>query len=318
MADKKIPLILSLSSILALVLALTAGCGGFQGGRDQPYTSAEFAATGTEGIVMQFVPDQPPPKVYSGAPLTFLVEVRNRGTFTVPSASFYLTGYDPNILPGFRQVYTLREPLEGKSQFNPEGGYTTVEFTTSNVALPASMPNYRPTFMLTACYPYKTIATPLVCIDPNPLDPTPDKACTVQKVYGTGSQGAPVAVESVESEARPSGMYFRIHIINTAGGTQQASGTVFDQTKLGSCPGGLQYRDLGMINFRVSVAGQPLECEPKTGTLRLINDRGTLFCKMRDLQQVPAYQTPLEIELSYGYKSSIAKMVDIENINFAR
>jgi hypothetical protein len=301
-----------------LIFMLIAGCGAFQGGRNQPSVSAEFAATGTEGIVMQFVPDQPPPKVYSGAPLTFLVEARNRGTFTVPSASFYLTGFDPNIIPGFQPVYTLREPLEGKTQFNPEGGYTTIEFTTSNIALPATMPNYKPTFMLTACYFYKTIATPLVCVDPNPLDPTPDKACMVQKVYGTGSQGAPVAVQSIESEARPGGMYFRIHVMNTAGGTQQASGTVFDQTKTGACPGGLQYRDLGMLNFKASVAGQPLECEPNTGVLRLVNNQGTIFCKMLNIPQIPAYQTALEIELSYGYKSSIATMVDIENIDFAR
>ncbi|MBW2997807.1 hypothetical protein KY349_05700 [Candidatus Woesearchaeota archaeon] len=314
MINKKIAMILS----FALILIILTGCGTFQRGRDEPYVSAEFAATGTEGIVMLFVPDQPPPKVYTQSPLSFLVEVRNRGTYTVPSATFYLSGYDPNIIPGLPPAYPLLEPLEGKSQFNPEGGYTTLEFTSPTVNLPNTMPNYRPTFLLTACYPYNTVATPLVCVDPNPLDPTPDKACIARKAYGTGSQGAPVVVDSIEAEARPSGMFFRIHVANTAGGTQQASGTVFDQTKLGACPVGLQYRDLNMLNFEVSIAGQPLECEPRTGELRLSNQRGTIFCKFLNVPNIPAYQTALEVRLMYGYKSSISKMVDIENLNFAR
>lgn len=316
MANKKLIFVLCCS----LILLILTGCGSFQKGRTEPYTSAEFVATGTEGIVMQFVPDQPPMKVYTGAPLTFLVEVRNRGTYTVPSAAFYFSGYDPNILPGILPgpTYILPSPLDGKNQFNPEGGYSTVEFTAPLVNLPGIMPNYRPTFLITACYNYKTIATPLICIDPNPLDPTPDKACVVQKSYSTGSQGAPVAVTSIESEARPSGMYFRIRVANTAGGTDQASGTVYDPTKVGNCPAGLQYRDLNTLHFRAAIAGQPLECEPRTGTLRLVNNQGTIFCKFLNIPAIPAYQTPLEIELDYGYKSSISKMVDIENLDFAR
>ncbi len=303
---------------LFLISTLITGCGSFQRGQDEPPVSAEFTATGTQGIVMNFLPDQPPNKVYTESPLTFLFEVRNRGTYTVPNAAFYLTGFDPNIIMGLPPSYILTEPLEGKSQFNPEGGYTTLEFSTPSVSLPPSMPNYRPTFMLTACYPYKTVATPLICVDPNPLDTTTDKACRVQKVYSTGSQGAPVAVQSIESEARPNGMYFRIHIANTAGGTEQASGTVFDLGSMNKCPGGLSYTDLNKLDYRVSISQQPLECEPRDGRIRLVNDKAVIFCKHLNLQNIPAYQTPIEVELNYGYKSSISKMVDIENLNFAR
>ncbi|MBN1544553.1 hypothetical protein JW898_03775 [Candidatus Woesearchaeota archaeon] len=302
---------------LIFALLLITGCSSFGGSRDGPPVSAEFVASGTEGIVMSFIADQPPPKVYTQSPLTFLVEIRNRGTYTVPSAAFYLTGFDPNIIIGLPPSYIITQPLEGKNQFNPDGGYTTAEFSTSTVTLPTSMPNYRPTFMLTACYPYHTIATPLICVDPNPLDTTSDKACRVQKVYSTGSQGAPVSVQSIETEARPTGMFFRIHIANLAGGTEQASGTVFDQTAMQTCPGGLQYKDLNQIDYMVSIAGQPLDCEPKA-KIRLVNNVATIFCKYLNLPQIPAYQTPIEVELSYGYKSSISKIVEIENLNFAR
>lgn len=300
---------------LILLLVIATGCGSFGRGRDEPAVSAAFAATGTEGLVMQFLQDQPPMKVYTQSPLTFLVEVRNKGTYPVSNAIFYLTGFDPGLLRGLPVSYPLTSPLEGKSQFNPEGGYTTIEFSTSTVNLPASMPNYKPTFMLTACYPYQTIATPLVCVDSNPLDQTSDKACRVQNVYSTGSQGAPLMVQSIESEARPKGMFFRIHVANTAGATEQASGTPFSLSSLGACPGGLQYSELNNIQYEVFLSGQPLECEPR-GNIRLVNEKGTIFCKYMNMQQIPAYQTPLEVRLIYGYKSSISKVVEIENLNF--
>lgn len=303
---------------LILILILATGCGSFTKGRDTPPVSAQFTATGTQGLVMNFLTDQPPAKVYTQGPLTFMVEVWNKGTYSVPSGAFYLTGFDPNILVGLQSSYIMTQVLEGKSQFNPDGGYTTLSFTTSTVTLPTTMPNYKPTFMLTACYPYQTISTALVCVDPNPLDTSSDKACKVQKTYATGSQGAPVAIQSVESEARPTGMFFRIHVANTAGGTQQASGTVFDQNKMASCPAGLQYSDLNAMKFSVDIASTALQCQPSNGELRLVNNKGTIFCQFTNAQNIPAYQTPLNIKLSYGYKSSISKIVEIENLYFAR
>jgi len=305
-----------LFATLFLMFVLASGCSGFTGGKDKPPVSAQFVATGTEGIVMQFLADQPPAKVYTESPLTFLVEVRNKGTYTVQDVGLYLTGFDPNIIrmsSGFQPSTPITLPLEGKSQINPEGGYTTAEFSAQTVTLPRDMPNYKPTFLLTACYRYQTVATPLVCIDPNPMVQTADKACQVQKVYSTGSQGAPVAVKSIESEARPGGMYFRIHVGNTGG----ASGTLFSQNALGSCPAGLGYKDLNILQYAVELSGQPLSCEPKN-ELRLVNNAGVLFCKYNNLQQIPAYQTPLKVTLSYAYKNSISRQVEIENLNFGR
>jgi len=299
-----------------MFMILIVGCG-FQSGRDGPPVSAPFVATGTEGIVMQFIPDQPPAKVYTGSPLLFVIEVRNRGTYTVQNAAFYLTGHDPGMIfmnpPG---VHMLQQPLESKSVYNSEGGYDTIEFQSTRDLNLFDMPNYKPTFLLTACYQYQTIATPLICIDSNPLDTTSDKACRVQSVYSTGSQGAPVAVQSVEAEARPGGMFFRIHISNTGGG-EGGTGTVFDLSALNLCPASLEYRDLNTLEYDVSISGQPLDCDPQ-GSLRLVNGRTTLFCRYQNMLQIPAYQTPLEITLTYGYKNSISKIVEIENIDFGR
>ncbi|HII72075.1 TPA: hypothetical protein HA265_04945 [Candidatus Woesearchaeota archaeon] len=304
--------------VLFLSLSLIAGCGGFSKGKDTPPTSAAFAATGTEGIVMTFTPEQPPVKSYTQAPLNFMVEVRNKGTTTVPSAMFYLSGFDATLIPVTPNPIPLPQPLEGKTQFNPDGGYTLIQMGAQNINLPNEMPNYKPNFLLTACYPYKTFATPMVCVDPNPTDTVSDKACQVQKVIGTGSQGAPVAVESIETQATPRGMFFRIHIANVGSGTS-GSGLAFDQMALGACPGALTYNDLNKIKYMVTLgSNEPVACQPINNEVRLVNNKATIFCQSPKSIQPLAYQTPLKVELIYGYKNSVAKMVEVENLNFGR
>lgn len=308
-------------TIIAMILTLLVitGCSGIRSGNDEPPVSAEFVATGTDGLTMQFLADQPPTKVYTGSPLSFLIEVKNVGTYTLPSAVFYLTGYDPNMLPGMKPDYVLQEPLEGKSSFNPNGGMTMIDFEAADTNLAPSMPNYKPTFLLTACYPYQTTATPLICVDPNPTDTISDKACRVQPVYGTGSQGAPVAVQSVETEANPRGMYFRIHVANVGSG-ESGQGVVFNRDAMGQCPGSLSYRELNTIRYFVDLGGTSLtDCQPSNGEVKLVNGKAVIFCKYQyQGAGGSAYQTPLKVVLDYGYKSSISKIVEIENLNFAR
>lgn len=305
---------LVLTSILFSVLS---GCGASMG-RDEPPVSPEFIATGTEGIVMTYMADQPPQKVYTGMPLTFLIEIRNRGTHTVNNAVFYLTGFDPQIIP-MSAEYPLTTPLESKSPYSPDGGYTTVSFESPEIRLLESMPNYKPTFLLTACYPYQTVATPLVCVDPNPQDTISDKACRTERVYGTGSQGAPVAVQSVETESNPKSMFFRIHIANVGGG-EGGSGIVFSDRSLNLCPGQLTYRDLNVVRYSVKLGDQEIthDCQPSNQEVRLVNGQAVIFCQYQHRTDSTAYQTPLNVRLEYAYKNSISKMVNIENLDYAR
>ncbi|MFC1723479.1 hypothetical protein ACFL0V_05050 [Nanoarchaeota archaeon] len=299
--------------ITAILLLLVAGCS-FNKGKDEPPTSAAFAATGTDGIVMTWAPDQPPAKVYTGAPTSLLVEIKNKGTTNVASAMFYLSGVDQTLMPIVPNPVALTMPLEGKTQYNPEGGYTTIQMEAQSIALPPEMPNYKPNLLLTACYPYKTFATPLVCVDPNPTDTVSDKACRVEKVIGTGSQGAPVAIASVETQATPRGMFFRLHLQNSGSG-----GVVYDINSLGGCPGSLTYNDLHKIRYTVSLgSAEQVQCQPINGEVRLVNNKATIFCQSPRSAQGLAYQTPLKVELIYGYKSSISKQIEVENLDFGR
>ncbi|MBT5023511.1 hypothetical protein HON01_11875, partial [Candidatus Woesearchaeota archaeon] len=168
-----------------------------------------------------------------------------------------------------------------------------------------------PTFLLTACYKYKTRANPVVCLDTNPTDKLSDKVCNPNGA-SPGSQGAPIAVSSIEQETTPKATYFRIQISNAGGGV------AFDANSIGSCPHLLDYKELNKIRYYVPTLGEGQafgECKPDHDKLRLVNGQATIFCKFPHSQQQGAYQTTLNIELEYGYKNSISQQVDIRSID---
>lgn len=311
MAYKDKRSVLFVIMLVSLMIFLTA-CGG-QRGRDEPQFT-QFVASGTEGLIFNFVPDQPPNRIFEETPIDVLIEVQNRGTFTIPTANFYLTGYDPAIVSMSGGPVPL-SGLEGKSNFQPQGGIDTISFSSSNIILPQGMNSYRPRFLLTACYPYQTVANPVVCIDPRPQDTLSDKACVAQRTYPVGAgQGAPVGIAALEAESTPSGTLFRIHVQNF-----QPNGVSYSSDAIGKCPSGLEYRDLNRIRYQVSLSDGRItgDCKPTNGELRLINGRGTIFCKFAnvDAQGGLAYQTPLRVTLDYGYKNSISKDIEIQSLN---
>jgi len=163
---------------------------------------------------------------------------------------------------------------------------------------------------LTACYQYETLATPIVCIDPNPFDQLKDKSCKAGTVTMTGSQGAPIAVTGVEQETTPTDVFFRIHVSNSGGGV------VYDENKLSACPGSLQFQDLNKIQLKeAKIGNSALDCKPEN-PIRLADGKATIFCKISqsNFKGQSAFETPMSIKFTYGYKSSISQKVEIVNI----
>ena len=290
--------------IIAIVLVVFAsGCGKKEG---QP--TRTYQHQGTQGVVINFVPNQPPSVVYTGDNFDVALEVRNKGANDVSNVYLFLSGFDPNLVSGLKERETINS-IEGSSQYNPEGGYDIISFARSNyasAALQQGMDYYRPTFIATACYTYSTVATPVVCIDPNPYK-SGQKACTIGNIAMAGGQGAPIAITSVEEEASPSKVMFKIHISNVGGGE-------VINTELSQCGQPLDYTKLDVIkSYSVTLGNMSGECKPDQ--LRLINGQATIYCKFQiPSNAVNAYTTPLRIELFYDYKSTISKTIEIRNI----
>jgi hypothetical protein len=306
---KKIGVILGFILLIGLI-----GCG--QGPSEQ-YVKDDYH-TGTQGIEISFINNAPPLRVYEGDNLDISIEVKNKGAY--PEGETFqgkleLSGFDPNSIKGsWDGGNGIPTDLEGKSQYNPEGGYEVMSYKNRNgVHVPFDADYYEPRIIVHSCYKYSTIADPIVCIDPDPYSLVEeDKVCNIHDVSVGGGQGAPIAVTRVEEEVGSDQIYFRIYVSNMGGGSVMLPGAYND------CPFDVELEDLNKVVAKVKLPydASP-DCSPKgtsSDPIRLTNGAGYIFCKFNKPASDSAYTTTLNVELDYTYSDSISKQIKIINI----
>jgi hypothetical protein len=159
------------------------------------------------------------------------------------------------------------------------------------------------------CYNYMTKASVDVCIDPSPNKLNVREVCT-PGTTGTGSQGAPVAITSVESVPQKGKARFVISISNVGGGD------IIRDSVIDNCidTAEVEREDFDKVILDdVALGAEPLDCTPAIGEeVRISNGKGVIVCKafIGD-ETLPAYKSILQVSLSYGYKKSIEKVVRI-------
>jgi len=303
--------------LLTTTLILTSSC--IRRGDDEP-DDVDYH-TGSWGLEFRFIEDNPPSEFFyspeqlpEANTIPILVEIRNMGAFDVTNAEFFLTGFDDNIVQGVNSPMPLYD-LEGKSDFNPEGGITTMDFqgVVSNLD---DVDVYQPRFLLSSCYYYETHASPVVCVDPDPYSTIKDKACTVDEIdMPAGGQGGPVSVTSLVEKATRTSIQIRFVIQNMGHGI-----VVEKDEGLNRCPFELYYENLNYVDYDVVLGNgiTPTECTSSGvgNRVRLIDGHATVTCKFEVSTSANqgAYKTPLSIKLYYGYKDAIEQEVIIRNI----
>ena len=236
--------------IIALLLVLLVSVAACPTKKKDSKTKTEELRTGTEGLKIRFLPNNPPPTIFVGSSgnlqnkVDIAVELVNKGVYPQPeerqsiTGKLYLSGYDKNIIEfasGQLPFFDLSKStaLFGKTLINFEGGSEIATFSPQVKMENLKVDKYEPIFLATLCYEYKTIAGPSVCIDPDPY-PTikQKKVCEVKDIILT-SQGAPIAVTKVEEKALSEKTQFMITVKNVGGGdvlrirsdAQQTQGT---------------------------------------------------------------------------------------------
>ncbi len=304
------------SAIVLFLLVMLVACAARRGEVPQP---TEFR-TGSQGLYMNFVPNLPPPRLFDREPFNVMIQVENRGTSPVGFAGLdriYLSGFDNTLITG---VNINGEPiplLEGRGPFVPQGGIDAVNFRGTIQSLAARrIDKYTPTILATACYGYETVASAQVCIDPDPYAPTSLQRICIPTSVGTGSQGAPIAVSSVEVDAAPGKTRFRINVQNVGGGD------AFRERALPACSPytpGLTFDEIDFIEVAdVTVSGVSIKqsCRPidNTGHIRFANNQASIFCEFTNMIGQAPYLTPLNVILRYGYRQSIVMPIDIRPV----
>lgn len=304
---------------LVLVFILLVGCRGRIPQGEQPLeteAALRLVQTGTQGVELRVLPNYPPPVVYDKNELVALVEVQNRGNHDLEAGNCFVqvTGFDPNIiLGGFNVPRSCAEnvvTLEGKDVYNVQGGVNQLEFRSTSIQLPPGVYEYDPKFvLLKACYLYHTKASPSVCVDPLFYQVTAEqKACDFRRsVLTGGGQGAPVGVSYVGVQMAGGKAVFEINVVNLDNGR-----VLSPDVDVQNCDSGLDYGSLDKIRYTVQLAnaGTVGDCRPKDGYVRLTNDQGKIVCTF-NLPNTGAYETPLLIDLDYGYVKSIQQPLKI-------
>lgn len=316
--------------IFALFLAISILIFGCTGKKDVK-KSLEEIRTGSDGIVINFLPNAPPEMIHveENQPNQFdiVLELKNKGAYPQPGegasglapsfGKIFLSGFDPKIItfeskdknPG--DLSTAR--LEGKSTINPNGGQDIMSFTGKIDFNNLNVEKYEPTLLATACYYYSTTAGPSVCIDPDPYSTiNTKKVCQVQDTTLT-NQGAPIAVTGIGEEAFATKTQFRITIKNVGAGDVLKADAANNKCD----PYGTQKIDREDINqvelIYAKISDIFLICGPFAsspikntgGLIRLINGEGSITCELQNKdysKTLSSYTTPLLIQLAYGYK----------------
>ncbi len=299
-----------------LVLVLIISVAACPTKKKDAKTKIEELRTGTEGMKIRFMPNNPPATVYVGDSsnlqnkIDIAIELVNKGVYPQPEESkamngkLYLSGYDKNIIDLAQPSYDLSKStsLFGKTLINFEGGTEVVTFTPQVKLENLKVDKYEPIFLATLCYEYKTIAGPSVCIDPDPY-PTikQKKVCEVKDTTLT-SQGAPIAVTKIEEKALSEKTQFMITVKNVGAGdvlrfidTPQAQGASAQQSgnPIDKCdPYGknkLTKEDIDKVYVEgVTIGDQFLQCWPfaesnakaNQGHIRLQNGEGSIICEL--------------------------------------
>jgi hypothetical protein len=301
---------------LVLVVIVISGCDRMEG---EPGSGTEDYRTGSKGLVLDF-PVDTIVKVYENDPeVRMMVEVRNEGAFPQYeqigqlNGRIWIGGFPTDIID-LRPDYDLldEEALEGKSSYNPDGGYGSVVIAGPVFELPQGTAYYKTKAIVTTTYKYETVGSTEVCVDPFPRGTAVrEKVCDIDDYnsISMGTQGAPIAITRIEEDTTHRNLLFKIYVENVG------DGLVIEENDVSRNPNkGYDWDKLNKIRIADVTIGNRMmtECRPDIGNyLTLTEGEGYIFCKLGTAGIESVYTAPLNIKLRYAYANSISKDLEI-------
>ncbi len=290
---------------IILIVFLTGCVGVIQ----QEQSTQDNWRTGTQGVVMNFVAGNPPSEVVSTSDVLVYVEYSNKGASDATNLKFHLTGFDDSILTALKNEGKPAppSPLQGKTRFNPEGSQEHIIKWESGINMNSlsETDSFKQSFIVTACYGYRTEAYPQICIDPTQFEVIGPSECDYSvRDLGT-SQGAPIVVSKVEKKMSTNKIFLEIEFQNKGNGNPYEGGNCLN----------LGYDNIDRI-YVESVGGNDFSCNPRT--VRLVNNKGFTICESTGNFKMPSSVSEIQvpIKISYNYRESLPKKeITIVNVN---
>lgn len=304
--------------IIASLLFL-AGCG------QQGATTVSLGSFlgGTEGIIFEFVPDEPPATVLDAGndPFFITLEFQNNGEYQVEEGEILttLSGISYNSFSIDKASLRNENALE-KGYLNKQTG-EIVEGSIDQISYEADYKDdlaYDLPFTISAnvCYAYQTQAVAGMCLSKQPTRRAQETdVCTITEQKEVGNSGGPLQVTSFSERASSQDevtVTFKIENLNT--GEAYTPGFITQADCVAN------EREKGKINVRVASEQQVTIACPKlngatSGEVRLINGQTTVTCRINtgSLAEATPFSGALDIQLDYTYKDYITTDLLVEN-----
>jgi len=293
--------------IMMLITACTSSTTPSQKINPMTYRS------GTSSLNVEFLKNAPPSKIYEDQDFTTGILIKNTGASNITNGVLSLAVEQDYVVLYDNPRLVIN--LSGKSFSNPRGDDKIIYFNLHSKKIENMSQYHDTTINVIACYEYQTILYHDICIDTDPLNQKiGTKPCKVAEKTFSG-QGAPVVITKVVPEflLKDGKVYPVITIYLKNSG----SGLVINKTEIDNvCSGRAVPRDLyGIFDLKVTLGTIELNCTPQN--LKLQKEADYVQCTFpKNMpgydQRILSFQTPLKVELTYGYTITKATKTRIE------
>lgn len=345
---------------LVVIILFSSGCQTSQqqggtgifskvfGSKDTSTTPFQEYRVGTEGISVEFSKEFPPSKVLQQNPMNLLLEVKNKGAYSViPNDIFLLVRTSEQgikIAPKLDIKSQIKEAFGGKRAEKPQGDIIQAEYSVDNSFIPMR-DQETITFDAKLCYNYETILNEnKFCIAPSGKAYSGGEICTLPQTYTySGGQGAPIAITKVIEEAfsMTDGKFMLVIQIFISDSSKEGKVTGgeyaynvreyetggFDESKCSKAVYStnkkinLKEVKFSEYSYTSTTNDKKISCTPEKLELiksqtqiqgQELENRNRIICKVVMEEQPKAFTTPLSIELQYGYEARVTKDVIIQ------
>jgi hypothetical protein len=266
-------------------------------------------ATGTNGILINIKPTTSFMRPNQEYPLP--IQITNNGFITTSNVILTATT-DTSVVQVKNPTQTIKE-IQGKSVDYPKGETINKVLELQIMPLPSQSSTQTTTISLTACYPYKTIQTSVVCIDASAPD-VGKKICTPTSVTPkTG--GGPLNIQKIDVMMVEYDQYvqprFVFHIQKPRGIFTSIDSYAYVCSSQGQGQNQLRFNAF-LGTGQQSKAGEQLECDTEFFTFD--TPQVIISCKAdtRFIETTDAYQTVLTTVLEYGHIITESKELTIK------
>ena len=306
------------SLFIIILLVALSGC-------EKVYTperpTMEDIEEGSEGLVISFIDNAPPPTVMEDSLFDIGIRIANEGTSNVKKG-YLLLGYEKEYIGEIfwrdnganDRIYF---DINGRSLNMPTGDEQVYLARIEAGNIGPQREQAQTLIYATACYDYSTKAHANLCIDTDTYNlKAIEKVCSAADI-GLSDQGAPVAVTRIESimmTSKDEGVVrpqLKIHFSNVGQGTIIKQGRA--DAACSAQP--LAKDDVNTIKISAVLSETKLSCKPELLKLREGMDYTICTHEQGIDENNPSYYAPLTITAEYGYMETISKQVTLMKSN---